>query len=114
MSVRNKPDIYHEPSLFSAIAIKGIPNGVKVLEGQVPGWKMFGARETGNGAAGTTYGLPRFQNATFKTHFPFATIELQDTDIPLQITVKGWSPFIPTDEDNSSLPVGAFELYFHE
>ena len=112
MSVRNRPDVYNEPSLFSAIAIKGIPNGVKVLEGQVPDWKMFGARGTGNGAAGTTYGLPRFQNATFKTHFPFATIELQDNDIPLEITVKGWSPFIPTDEDNSSLPVGAFEYTF--
>ena len=112
MSVRNRPDIYNEPSLFSAIAIKGLPNGVKVLEGQVPDWKMFGARGTGNGAAGTTYGLPRFQKAEFKTHFPFATIQLQDTDIPLQITIKGWSPFIPTDEDNSSLPVGAFEYTF--
>jgi uncharacterized protein (DUF608 family) len=112
MSVRNRPEIYHEPSLFSAIAIKGLKNGVKVLEGQVPDWKMFGARGTGNGAAGTTYGLPRFQNATFKTHFPFATIELQDDDIPLQVAVKGWSPFIPTDEDNSSLPVGALEYTF--
>lgn len=112
MSVRNKPDIYNEPSLFAAIAIKDMPNGVKVLEGQVPDWKMFGAKGTGNGAAGTTYGLPRFQNATFKTHFPFATIELQDNDIPVQITVKGWSPFIPTDEDSSSLPVGALEYTF--
>jgi len=112
MSIRNRPEIYNEPSLFSAIAIKGLKNGVKVLEGQVPDWKMFGARGTGNGAAGTTYGLPRFQNAEFKTHFPFATIQLQDNDIPLQISVKGWSPFIPTDEDNSSMPVGVLEYTF--
>src|SRR3954467_10944753 len=56
MSVRNHPDIFNEPSLFAAIAIKGLANGVKVLEGQVPDWKMFGQRGTGNGAAGTTYG----------------------------------------------------------
>lgn len=112
MSVRNKPNIYFEPSVFAAIAIKGLTNGVKVLEGQVPDWKMFGARGTGNGAAGTTYGLPRFQNATFTTKFPFGTVALQDADIPLKVSVKGWSPFIPTDEDNSSLPAGAFEYSF--
>ncbi len=112
MSVRNKPEIFNEPALFSAIAIKGLTNGVKVLEGPVPDWKMFGQRGTGNGAAGTTYGLPRFQKAEFKTHFPFATIQLQDIDIPLQTSIKGWSPFIPTDEDNSSMPVGALEYTF--
>ncbi len=112
MSVHNHPEIFNEPSLFAAIAIKGLTNGVKVLEGPVPDWKMFGQRGTGNGAAGTTYGLPRFQKAEFTTRFPFGAIQLQDADIPLKITVKGWSPFIPTDEDNSSLPVGALEYSF--
>src|SRR5690348_11192493 len=83
MSVRNHPEIFNEPALFAAIAVKGLTNGVKVLEGQVPDWKMFGQRGTGNGAAGTTYGLPRFQNAEFTTKFPFGTIQLQDADIPL-------------------------------
>jgi uncharacterized protein (DUF608 family) len=112
MSIRNKPDIYNEPSLFAAIAIKGLEHGVKVLEGPVPDWKMFGQRGTGNGAAGTTFGLPRFQNAAFTTRFPFGNIQLQDDDIPMQVEVKGWSPFIPNDEDNSSLPVGAVEYTF--
>jgi len=44
--------------------------------------------------------------------FPFSTLKLEDSDIPLQIEVTGWSPFIPTDEDNSSLPSGAFEYHF--
>ena len=112
MSVRNKPDIYNEPSLFAAIAIKGVTNGVKVLEGPVPDWKMFGARGTGNGAAGTTYGLPRFSKAEFTTRFPFGTVQLQDADIPMKVELKAWSPFIPTDEDNSSLPAGAIEYIF--
>ncbi len=112
MSIRNKPDIYNEPSLFAAIAIKGLTNGVKVLEGAVPDWKMFGARGTGNGAAGTTYGLPRFSKAEFTTRYPFGTVELQDADIPMKVELKAWSPFIPTDEDNSSLPAGAIEYSF--
>src|SRR6476660_2989539 len=112
MSIRNKPDIFNEPSLFAAIRINGIKNGVKVLEGSVPDWKMFGQKGTGNGAAGSTYGLPRFESATFKTEFPFASIDLHDKDLPVKVNIRGWSPFIPTEEDDSSLPVGAIEYTF--
>lgn len=112
MSVRNKPDVFHEPAVFAAVHVKGVERSAKVLEGQVPEWKLFGQRGTGNGAAGTTFGLPRFKNAEFKTAFPFCTVRLQDPDVPLSVQLTGWSPFIPTDEDNSSLPVGAIEYKF--
>ncbi len=112
MSIRNKPEIFNEPPVFAAIAVKGIPNGSKVLEGPVPEWKLFGQRGTGNGAAGTTFGLPRFASAIFITRFPFGTVQLHDADIPMKVAIKGWSPFIPTDEDNSSLPAGALEYVF--
>ncbi|WP_018616402.1 GH116 family glycosyl hydrolase [Segetibacter koreensis] len=112
MSVRNKPEIFNEPAMFAAISVKGMKNGAKVLEGQVPEWKFFGQRGTGNGAAGTTFGLPRFKTAEFITEFPFCTINLHDSDVPLKVQIKGWSPFVPTDEDNSSLPVGAIEYKF--
>lgn len=112
MSVYHKPEVFKEPSLFAAIAIKGVSKGVKVLEGPVPEWKAFGRRGAGRGDEGTTYGLPRFQKAKFITRFPVATIDLDDDDIPLQTSIKGWSPFIPADEDNSSLPVGALEYTF--
>jgi uncharacterized protein (DUF608 family) len=112
MSVRHKPEVFNEPAIFAAISVKGMKNGAKVLEGPVPEWKFFGQRGTGNGAAGTTFGLPRFQQATFITRFPFCTIRLQDDDVPLQVEIKGWSPFIPTDEDHSGLPAGAIEYRF--
>src|SRR5690606_2970888 len=78
VSIRNKPQLFHEPSVFAAIAIQGAKNGAKVLEGPVPEWKLFGQRGTGNGAAGSTYGLPRFSKATFESKFPFCTIRLAD------------------------------------
>lgn len=112
MSVRHKPEIYHEPNMFAAIAIKGQKTTAKILEGPVPDWKMFGQRGTGNGAAGANFGLPRFNNAEFSARFPFGTISLKDEEVPLDIQVLGWSPFIPADEDNSSLPVGALEYRF--
>lgn len=112
MSIRHKPELFHEPTMFSAIAIKGLANGAKVLEGPVPEWKLFGYKDYGGGGSGTTYGLPRFEKAEFTTKFPFASVELTDKDFPLKVTIEGWSPFIPTDEDNSSLPVGALEYKF--
>lgn len=112
MSVRNRPDVFNEPCMFAAISVKGITNGTKVLEGQVPDWKKFGQPNSANGSAGASYGFPRFQNATFTARFPFAEIELDDDDIPLEVKLTGWSPFIPTDADNSSLPTGAIEYSF--
>jgi len=112
VSVRNKPDMFNEPFMFGAIAIKGLDRGVKVLEGPVPGRKLFGAPYTGNGSSNSSYGFPRFENAAFRARFPFATVMLQDGDIPLEVEVKGWSPFCPGEEDLSSLPMAALEYTF--
>lgn len=112
MSVRNRPEIFNEPGIFAAVAVKGLKNGAKILEGPVPDWKKFGQRDAGNGNSGLTAGLPHFRNAAFDVKFPFAHLDISDADIPLKITVTGWSPFIPTDENNSSLPVGAMEYKF--
>ncbi len=109
MSVRNRPEVFNEPCMFAAISVKGIENGSLVLEGEVPEWKKFGRPDSGNGSGGTSWGLPRFESAVFTARFPFAGINLSDPDLPLEVTINGWSPFIPTDADNSSLPVGGIE-----
>ena len=112
VSLGNKPEIFNEPCTFAAISVKGIENGAKVLEGPVPRWKIYGSPRTGNGAAGTSFGLPRFDEATFLARFPFGIVTLEDKDLPLDVEITGWSPFIPGDADNSSLPTGALEYHF--
>jgi len=112
MSIRNRPEVFNEPCMFAAISVKGFENGSKIIEGPVPGWKRFGEPGSGNGSGGTTYGFPRFAEAEFSARFPFATIKLSDEDIPVSVEVTGWSPFIPTDADNSGLPAGAVEYLF--
>lgn len=113
MSVRHNPEIFFEPAMFAAISIKGLPEGAKVLEQIIPDWKKFGQRDAGlGGTGGATWGLPRFKSAEFKARFPFAEITLKDPAMPLAVRIKGWSPFTPGDEDNSSLPVGALEYHF--
>ena len=112
MSVRNRPEVFNEPCMFAAVSVRGIENGSLVIEGEVPEWKKFGRPDSGNGSGGTTYGLPRFESAVFTARFPFAVINLRDPGLPLEVTINGWSPFIPTDADNSSLPVGGIEYSF--
>lgn len=112
VSLHHHPDLMNEPYTFAAIHVKGAAQGTKVLEGQVPDWKLFGPDQSGLGRGDKTYGLPRFEEATFQTRFPFATIDLKDKDVPLDMKIVGWSPFIPTDENNSSLPVGVLEYQF--
>ncbi|RJP24866.1 MAG: hypothetical protein C4527_18135 [Candidatus Omnitrophota bacterium] len=112
VSVRNKMDIFNEPFAFSALCVKGKTNVARILEGPVPGWKVFGNPGTGNGAGNRTYGFPRFKEAEFLARFPYGTIDLKDPNVPLKVQIVGWSPFIPGDVDNSSLPVGALEYHF--
>ena len=112
MSFHHYPELFHEPCTFAAIHVDGIQNGTKVLEANVPEFKIFGRREGGMGVGGTTWGLPRFDEGSFEARFPFASIGLCDKDLPLNVNILGWNPFIPNDEDNSGLPVGGLEYTF--
>jgi len=112
VSVRNKPDIDNEPLMFAAVSVKtgdGDENVARVLEGQVPRHKCFNTGKAGNGLGDRSYGLPRFRHATFKARMPFAEIQLRDDVLPLTAKLTGWSPFVPTDADESSLPAAGLE-----
>ncbi|MDY7107935.1 MAG: GH116 family glycosyl hydrolase [Planctomycetota bacterium] len=113
VSVRNEMEFFNEPFTLAALCIRR-PEGniAKVLEGPVPDWKIFGGAGTGNGGAGRSWGLPRFDEAEFLARFPFATITLRDDEIPLKIELTGWSPFTPPEADDSSLPAAALEYRF--
>jgi len=109
LSIRHTPDVDNEPPVFAALSVKGEPGSARVLEGPVPDWKKFGSRQAALGDVGRTWGLARFREASFVAHFPFGGISLKDPSVPAAVHITGWSPFIPTDPDNSSLPMGALE-----
>ncbi len=112
VSIRHKPEIFHQPCIFSAFCIKDRPESARVLEGQVPKWKIFGQPQAGNGLHGTTFGLPRCNTEWFTFKFPFAAVILDYPGVPMKVEITGWSPFIPGDADNSSMPVAALEYTF--
>ena len=117
-SLRNEASVFSEPNIYSALCIKKDGgNIVRVIEGQVPYYKIFGGRAdwhagAGNGLSGKNYGLPRFRDNSFSSRFPFAALDFCDPAIPLKVSLTGYSPFTPTDPDNSSLPVASLEYTF--
>jgi non-lysosomal glucosylceramidase len=42
--------------------------------------------------------------------FPFVTMRYSDGDMPLDVELQAWSPFIPHDAKNSSLPAALFDF----
>jgi len=115
VSLRNAPDTMNEPVVFSAICVKGEEGNIaRVLEGQVPRWKVFSNRAEGyqgawSGLSGKHYGLPRFAESAFSARFPFGTVKLRDPGVPVDAELTGWSPFVPLNADDSSLPAAALE-----
>jgi len=89
----------------------------RVLEGRITEHLM------GNGPAfysdggygmGVRYriaaGLPRYQEVKFVGRFPFAKVVLSDPSFPVSAELEGWSPFIPGNSDDSSLPVAVVNV----
>lgn len=54
-------------------------------------------------------GLPRFREAKLHNAYPLITMDLQDEAVPLEVKLVAWSPFIPVDHANSSLPAAIIE-----
>ena len=71
------------------------------LEGVIPRADYEGAR----GAAIPNHGLPRFRQCSFEAAYPFGTVALSDADVPLSVQLQAFNPLIPTDSDNSGIPV---------
>ena len=78
------------------------------LEGVIPHSDYEGAR----GATIPNHGLPRFRGCRFDAAYPFGTVTLSDADVPLNARLNAFNPLIPTDSDNSGIPVAIlrFEL----
>ena len=112
VSLRHQPDVFKEPLMMAALSVKQEGCVPRLLEGPVPKWKAFGPSGSGNGANTRSYGLPRFRNAEFAARFPFADITLSDPTMPVDVSLTGWSPFVPGSEDDSSLPLCALEYTF--
>jgi len=94
------------PYTFFAIWAK--PHGGKgiarVLEAQKlpPSGAPFGL------PTGEVSGLPRLQQAQFRGEYPFAWIEFKDAALPVEVRLEAFTPFIPLNSKDSSIPTAVF------
>jgi non-lysosomal glucosylceramidase len=73
----------------------------KALIGPVPPDQYAGSQ----GSLAPNHGMPRFKSATFDAAYPFATVNLEDDEMPVSVKAKTFNPFIPCDADASGIPV---------
>ncbi len=118
----NRPNKGYQPR-FSFLSVWAKPeNGApvfRVLEGQLrerldgPLYLAPGMFDEGNGVGPQQTqgaGLPRFRECWFQGRFPFATVHLADKALPFVAEIEGWSPFIPGNSRESSLPVAVLNV----
>ncbi len=117
-SIRNHPETSAVPdhwdrtdAAFALIHIKG--GTTKLVEGPLPKELIYAQSTQGQGyRKGDYHGLPRFKQCVFKGQFPFGVVELADPAVPLNVSVEGWSPFIPLDDVNSGIPAAMLNYTF--
>jgi non-lysosomal glucosylceramidase len=52
--------------------------------------------------------LHEFKEISFEATYPVATIRYSDPDVPVSVTLKAYSPFIPLNAEDSALPATIF------
>lgn len=105
--IMNRPAKGFNPGgCFFAVNIQ-MPGGnslTRVLEGQIDPANYEGA----SGCPIPNHGLPRFRHCNFEAAYPFAQVLLSDPEIPIDVKLQAFNPFIPTDPDLSGIPCGIF------
>lgn len=91
-------------SPFFAIYTK--PEGGKAktlgLMGPVP---LYDYGSHSDGRVANNHGIPRFREASFDAAYPFGQVNLSDADMPVDVKIKAFNPFLPANVDDSSIPI---------
>ncbi|MDB5538435.1 MAG: hypothetical protein JWQ89_162 [Devosia sp.] len=119
-SIRNRPGLQSFNG-YSHFAIKAEQGGelldARVLNGPYEGLptgspttrKFFDGFGWGANR-NTLAGVPHFASTTFTGTFPVAEVAFHDETFPGEVKLTAWSPFIPTNDRDSSLPAAMFEI----
>ena len=59
---------------------------------------------------GDLAGLPRFADSELSAGYPFVNVELRDPAMPVEVTMEAFTPFVPLNAADSSIP-GAIVRY---
>ena len=92
------------PGTFIAIGTKSSSaNGIG---------KLLRVRPAG-ASSGSYQNAKTFLSCVFKGIFPVAQWAFKDDKIPVQVTLEGWSPLVPQNVGDSSLPAAVLYVHLH-
>jgi len=49
-------------------------------------------------------GIPRFPEVRFRGEYPFAWLDLDEKELPVEVGLEAFNPFVPLDVESSSIP----------
>lgn len=107
---------------FTHFAVKAEKGGevldARVLHGDFMAPYSGAANTDGFGGFGfgvnrsTMAGLPHFERCSFTAAYPFARVDFQDRRFPGEVALEAFSPLIPLNDKDSSIPAAFFEIAF--
>lgn len=116
----NRPNKGYRPA-FTFFTLHACPEDgepiFRVLEGRLPPHYQ-GPLPRHKTYAGFGFGPPvehgagflRMAECAFTGEFPFSRVDLADPNVPVRVSTSAWSPFIPLNDADSSLPVAVFDV----
>ena len=134
---RGTPEVLRGSELkFVGMPVGGIGAGQLYLggDGQLWHWDIFN-QHVNSGSSGPHYAKPMtpsspltqnfslklgdkvvsldrdgFSEVSFRGEYPLATVNYADANVPLAVKLEAFSPFIPLNTDDSSLPATVFQF----
>ena len=86
------------------------PAGGQPVSRALEGPLDAGLYEGGWGASVVNHGLPRFRHCRFAAAYPFGQVLLSDPDMPVDVRIEAFNPFVPADADASGIPAAALRF----
>ncbi|SFT10168.1 GH116 family glycosyl-hydrolase [Paenibacillus sp. BC26] len=120
--IKNRPN-KQSMNGMSHFAVKAESEGkvldARVLNGKLPPPYMGNKRIKNHSGYGfgpseaTMGGFPHFEDCTFVGEFPIADLHFRDKRFPGDVKLTAYNPFIPLNDQDSSIPGAFFEVEFH-
>lgn len=98
-------------SFFSLYTKDGKGNRTaRILESRIkpPYSGPHGYRSGNLDGKGELAGLPRLDKAEMKVEYPFVNINFKESQLPVELSLEAYTPFIPLNPDDSGIPCAIF------